>query len=287
MLSLVIRETARPQIAAATCALALMPCLSVADAVTMAQTATVYFSQGFHDNVLAFFRSFAVVGLAEVFDKTWFVALMLGLRYGSRTAFTSSFVALALHSVLSAILGFACSNFAKPSTLDFISAAVFGVFFILYLKDCLNADANSDMIKAGKEEASESIESPPESYGAAIGAKKDDIIKDSPKSPKKSMRVHVDPNAWFNGFMAVFIAEWGDRTQIAMIGLHSSMPIIPVFLGSILAFFVLCLSAVAVAQVLDNTKLNERVVTGVVSFSFLLFGLMSLRDGILAKAAGQ
>jgi len=44
-------------------------------------------------------------------------------------------------------------------------------------------------------------------------------------------------------FMGVFIAEWGDRTQIAMIGQHASQPLIPVCIGSLIAFFLLTVSA--------------------------------------------
>jgi len=79
----------------------------------------------------------------------------------------------------------------------------------------------------------------------------------------------------------VFIAEWGDRTQLAMIGLHSSLPVLPVFYGSLLAFAMLSLSAVSVVAVVDQQKISERCCMGLVSFSFFVFAAMSLRDGIL------
>ena len=37
-------------------------------------------------------------------------------------------------------------------------------------------------------------------------------------------------------FIAVFVAEWGDRTQVAMVTLHSSAPWVPVCIGSMVAF---------------------------------------------------
>lgn len=40
-----------------------------------------------HMDVLV--RSFCVVSVAEVFDKTWFVALICALNYGPKIAFTS------------------------------------------------------------------------------------------------------------------------------------------------------------------------------------------------------
>merc|ERR1719504_627454 len=74
--------------------------------------------------------------------------------------------------------------------------------------------------------------------------------------------------AFIKTLWLMFIAEWGDRTQIAMIGLHSSLPVMPVFYGSLLAFFVLSLSAVLIAAVVDQQKISERTVAGLVSLSF-------------------
>eukprot|EP00966_Prymnesium_polylepis_P182729 4233694-Prymnesium_polylepis.1 len=33
-------------------------------------------------------------------------------------------------------------------------------------------------------------------------------------------------------FSVVFIAEWGDRTQLVMIGLHASRPVVPIVVGA-------------------------------------------------------
>merc|ERR1719220_2924720 len=72
-------------------------------------------------------------------------------------------------------------------------------------------------------------------------------------------------------FMAVFIAEWGDRTQIAMVGQHASQPLIPVFLGSMVAFVLLTFSAVGAASVLRDQKLSERIIFGVSALCFTIF----------------
>jgi len=87
--------------------------------------------------------------------------------------------------------------------------------------------------------------------------------------------------------MLVFIAEWGDRTQFAMVGLHSSLPVVPVFIGSLVAFALLCFSAVCVADIVANRSIGERHVFAVVSFSFSIFALLALRSGFADKAAGK
>merc|ERR1712217_225877 len=87
-------------------------------------------------------------------------------------------------------------------------------------------------------------------------------------------------------FIGVFIAEWGDRTQIAMIGQHASQPLIPVFVGSAIAFFFLTLSAVGLAAVAHKMKLSEKSVHGLGSISFGIFALLALKDSVDALAAG-
>jgi putative Ca2+/H+ antiporter (TMEM165/GDT1 family) len=229
----------------------------------------------------AFLKAFCVVSVAEVFDKTWFVTLILALKHGRQLAFAASFAALGIHVAISALLGFQISKILMPAMLDFSAAALFTLFAILYFKDFWSAEADSDMIAAGKKEAEDDcVEAQPAqidhgSYGGTGPALAE------PKEKKPWLR------KFSAGFLTVFIAEWGDRTQIAMIGLHSSLPVMPVFYGSLLAFFVLSLSAVLIAAVVDQQKISERTVAGLVSLSFAVFAFMSFRDGLNESHAGS
>merc|ERR1719188_884433 len=80
-------------------------------------------------------------------------------------------------------------------------------------------------------------------------------------------------------FFTVFIAEWGDRTQIAQISLQASLPVLPVCMGSLFAYFLLTVSAVAVASFLEGRQLNERLILGVSAICFLIFAIISLMEG--------
>jgi len=79
---------------------------------------------------------------------------------------------------------------------------------------------------------------------------------------------------------AMFIAEWGDRTQIAMVGQHASQPLIPVCLGSLIAFFLLTFTAVLAGWFLAGRSLSEKSVYLFSAISFLVFALLAVRDGI-------
>lgn len=224
-------------------------------------------------------QAFLTVGVAEIFDKTWFVTLILALKYGWQFAFTSSFLALVVHVLMAALLGFSIATFFKPSTLDFMTAGIFAVFAALYFKDYLYADSNTDMISAGKEEAGECVESPPENYGSADSSSQKN---GKHQSASTSLFLNKSVRRFGNCFLIVFIAEWGDRTQIAMIGLHASMPVVPVCLGSVLAFFLLCLSAAVLASYLEKYQLSERLVMGLVCLSFVFFTILAVQDGLVA-----
>eukprot|EP00438_Fugacium_kawagutii_P002833 Skav214119 [mRNA] locus=scaffold1185:500671:507540:- [translate_table: standard] len=202
-------------------------------------------------------RSFCVVAVAEIFDKTWFVALICALNYGKKISFVGGFLALALHVFLAAALGVTISQLFTIRTLCFSTAAIFFLLAGAYLWEFLSAEASDDVIAERSSEA-----------------------KDAVKTGKDSSWT----DALGRVFMAVFIAEWGDRTQVAMITLHSSAPWLPVCLGSLVAFLLLTFSAVAAATLVQHAKLSERFVLAVSAVSFFVFAALAVHDGIVAEA---
>lgn len=236
----------------------------------------------------AFLKAFFVVSVAELFDKTWFMSLILALKMGWKIALTGGYTGLLLHCVLSALLGFGFSKLLKPSVLHFITAGLFFLFTLLYAKDWYCADADSDLIASGREEAAEAMGEGEEAGQA--GEKNSETAGETTPEVTNEPIVKKPTRSWKSAlaqaFLAVFIAEWGDRTQMAMIGLHSSLPVVPVFVGSALAFFALTASAVVVASFIAKAKLSERLVMGTASLSFLVFAILALLDGLRAKQKG-
>jgi putative Ca2+/H+ antiporter (TMEM165/GDT1 family) len=235
-----------------------------------------------------FCRSLALVGVAELFDKTWFMGLLLALRYRARTVFVGSFAALFLHTILAAAMGYAFARFLAPRVLNYMTAGLFFVFMGLYAKDWYFADPEGDAIEAGKEEAGGDVELLPADAEDTISTAASDEEGGAPQPSKGNAKTSGTPEhgelaVFGKAFMAVFIAEWGDRTQIAMVGQHASQPLVPVFLGSTVAFFLLTLSAVGAATLLHGQKLRERVVFGFSACCFGLFGLLALRDAIFSS----
>jgi len=233
-----------------------------------------------------FLRSLLIVGIAELFDKTWFMGLLLAMKYPVMIVFCGSFAALFLHTILAAAFGYAFARFISPVVLNIGAAVVFTVFAVLYAKDWYFADPDSDAIAAGREEAAEDCNF----EGAGRGHEGHELLSpthdDGPSHGDEDGRGggHQPSNLFVlsKSFVGVFIAECGDRTQIAMIGQHASQPLVPVFLGSSLAFFLLAASAVGVAAIANDLKLSERLVHGVSAICFAAFALLAIKDTFVA-----
>jgi len=233
-----------------------------------------------------FWRSLLIVGIAELFDKTWFMGLLLAMKYPVMIVFAGSFAALFLHTVLAAAFGYAFARFISPVMLNIGAALIFTVFAVMYAKDWYYADPDGDAIAAGKEDAADDCNlegagrgheghellSPTHDDGLGQGEEEGRVMGDR---PSKLMVLT-------QSFVGVFIAECGDRTQIAMIGQHASQPLVPVFLGSVLAFFLLAASAVGVAAIANDLKLSERLVHGVSAICFAAFAILAIKDTCVA-----
>eukprot|EP00746_Dinoflagellata_sp_MGD_P155163 gnl/MRDRNA2_/MRDRNA2_85230_c0_seq3.p1 gnl/MRDRNA2_/MRDRNA2_85230_c0~~gnl/MRDRNA2_/MRDRNA2_85230_c0_seq3.p1 ORF type:complete len:299 (-),score=50.81 gnl/MRDRNA2_/MRDRNA2_85230_c0_seq3:132-911(-) len=221
------------------------------------------------------YKSFVLIAIAELFDKTWFVALLMALRYDKVIVFWGCFLALAGHVGLAGLFGAVAANLIPLWLLHFSAAALYGFFAVLFYKDYQDADPDADIIAAGKEEAEEDCEGAKENIEENYGS------VDAKKTTQNAM-ITKEMKLFGACFVAMFIAEWGDRTQIAMIGAASSTPVVAVIVGSLAAFFVLTLSAVIVGGFLGNQKISEKTVHLVSAISFLVFTGMAVHDGLAA-----
>jgi len=229
------------------------------------KTMMIPVTQGMMHSVM--FQTFILVGAAELFDKTFFITMLLAMKHKklSSVVFVSCFLALIAHVGLAAVLGYGMSRLVSTRTLEFAAAALYFMFALMYANDWKNADPES---LGALEEAQETLDAEEAETQPLKGN-----VKGNTKLPfKEVMRI------FSLGFTSTFIAEFGDRTQFAMIGQHASQPIIPVCIGSSIAFFVLCAVAVACGAFLSDMAVSERTVAMIGGLSFMLFAIVSLYD---------
>merc|ERR1719158_52007 len=221
----------------------------------------------------AIIQSFCLVAIAEIFYKTWFVALLMALKHDKFTVFCGCSAGLAAHVAIAGFFGVTVSKLVPVGYLDFGAAILYVFFAYLFYQDYLEADPEADIIAAGKEEAAEDCEGAvEEDTGGAYGAVQ--------KSSGKDVAISRNTKLFGACSMAMFIAEWGDRTQIAMLGAAASKPVIPVCIGSLAAFLLLTLSAVIVGGLLGNQTISEKMVHGTSAIAFVIFAVLAVRDGL-------
>ncbi|MEY2985668.1 MAG: transrane protein, partial [Cyanobacteriota bacterium] len=81
------------------------------------------------------------------------------------------------------------------------------------------------------------------------------------------------PTSWgifLEGFLLTFVAEWGDRTQIATIALAASHNVLGVTIGAILGHTICALIAVLGGKLIAG-RISERTVTIIGGLLFYLF----------------
>jgi len=233
------------------------------------------------------FQTFLLVGSAEIFDKTFFIAMVLAMQHRghSMTVFTGCFAALVAHVLMAAACGYAISSFMSPRTLDMAAAVLYGVFACLYARDYINADPE-DQCEFEETKAEFAQEDIMTSDSAAAFEKRHygtEALAAPIKKTKAEMLSSAALKVALTAFTTTFIGEFGDRTQIAMIGQHASQPIIPVCIGSTVAFFVLCMIAVMSGLYLSDCAVTQRQVCLIGGISFAVFSVISLYDGLHTK----
>ncbi|MDB9311726.1 TMEM165/GDT1 family protein [Spirulina sp. CS-785/01] len=182
----------------------------------------------------AFTAALLLITISELGDKTFFIGVILATRYARRWVFLGVTFALAAMTILSVLAGQVLS-FLPPIYLRYAEVLLFLGFGVKLLWD---ARQMSDTPCA--EEETEALE-------AVEGVEQQ-------RRRKRPLQVILE------AFGLTFVAEWGDRTQIATIALAAAHPPLGVVSGAVLGHGICALIAVmggrAIAQHLSEKRLT-------------------------------
>ena len=203
----------------------------------------------------AFTASLLLITISELGDKTFFIAVILSMRYDHRTVFSSVLSALALMTVLSVLLGQAVSLLPKTYT-HYGAIALFLIFGVKLIIDAIRMSPNAteEVVKEAEETVRE------QDHQIAI-----------PLFGKMLAR-YPQIGIWIQAFVITFLAEWGDRTQISTIALAAANDPVFVTLGAILGHGICTVIAVIGGRMVAG-RISERVITGIGGVLFLIFGV--------------
>ena len=207
-------------------------------------------------------KSGTMILISEIGDKTFFIAAIMAMRHSRATVFAGAIGALGVMTALSAALGWAAPALISKTYTHYLAVALFFFFGLRSLYESLLAWEGGGM----REELAETEK---ELAGS----------KGSSSSKTKAKRALLSSSVLAETFVITFLAEWGDRSQIATIGLAASEDPFGVTLGGVLGHAV-CTGAAVIGGKHMATRVSERAVAVTGGALFVLFGAHALVTGV-------
>jgi Ca2+/H+ antiporter, TMEM165/GDT1 family len=205
----------------------------------------------------AFTSALFLITSQELGDKTFFIALILAMRYPRRWVFGGSIAALALMTVISVGAGHLLSFLPQSVTHTIFIALCFGFGGWL----CWQASRMTSGDEAEPlQEASQEVES----FESHTQGRRQQALKQM-----------VPWAIVLESFILTFVAEWGDRTQIATMALAMRSNPVGVTLGGIAGHTACSLIAVVGGRWAAG-RISERLITWMGGLLFLLFGVIAV-----------
>ncbi|XP_037076254.1 transmembrane protein 165-like isoform X1 [Pollicipes pollicipes] len=239
--------------------------VTVHDGSPFPPAATAALDVGFAHGFVA---AFSVIIVSELGDKTFFIAAIMAMRHPP-AVLLGAVAALFAMTVLSVLLGFSAQVIPRLYTY-YISSALFALFGFKMLYDG---------IRMGQNEAQEEFEEVQTDL-----RKREDERSKTPLDVEAGRERH-SPLSFVSGvfleaFTLTFLAEWGDRSQIATILLAARevarrQDAWGVTLGSFLGHSLCTLLAVVGGRLIAQ-RISAKTVTLLGGVVFLVFAVSAL-----------
>lgn len=215
-----------------------------------------------------------LIFLAEIGDKTFFVAVLLAAKYHALPVFIGCMLALALSTILAAIIGYLISGLLGPTELSFIAAALFLGFAVWLLWEWYSYDGSAE--KEAEEELSAHMNTQ-DGYGATWDTDLSSTRSSTDAFPSASSM------PWWRvvalAFSMNFIGELGDKTQIAVAVQASTSNPVLVAIGALIGFTLVTAIAVLFGKTIAKF-LSPRVILLMAAIAFFCFGIMAFVQGM-------
>ena len=205
--------------------------------------------------VTAFTAGLLLITVSELGDKTFFIAVILAMHHSRRLVFAGVIAALAAMTMLSVLVGQTVS-ILPAGYIHFAEIALFigfGVKLLLAASQMPAATCATEVVQE-----------------ATAAVKQADL-----QLPRRKTQLTIVIEA----FVLTFMAEWGDRTQIATIALAAGNNPFGVTTGAILGHAICTAIAVIGGRMLAG-RISERQLTFIGGCLFLLFGSVAALEGV-------
>jgi putative Ca2+/H+ antiporter (TMEM165/GDT1 family) len=198
----------------------------------------------------AFTAALLLITISELGDKTFFIAVVMSMRYPRRLVLLGVVLALASMTILSVLLGKVVS-FLPQQYIHYAEILFFLGFGIKLLFDAWKMPTNAE----------------------------EEIVDEAKSAVAQSEKNLQNNNKDFaiilETFILTFLAEWGDRTQIATIALAASNNPFGVTIGAIVGHTICALIAVLGGKLIAG-RISEKTITFIGGGLFILFGVVAI-----------
>lgn len=218
--------------------------------------------------VQGFTKSLAMTVLSEIGDKTFFAAAILAMRYPRRLVLSGCLSALIVMTILSALVGWAAPNLISRKWTHHITTFLFFGFGLWSLWDGFKDEGEAEEL--AEVEAKLNADWKTNTGTTKKNSKDGDEIK---KHKRPFLSQFFSP-ILLKAFSITFFGEWGDKSQLATIGLAADENPFGVVLGGILGQALCTIAAVLGGKSLA-AQISEKIVALSGGVLFIVFGIQS------------
>ncbi|KAG5532492.1 hypothetical protein RHGRI_026946 [Rhododendron griersonianum] len=231
-----------------------------------------------------FTKSLAMTVLSEIGDKTFFAAAILAMRHPRRLVLLGCLTALIVMTILSVVVGWAAPNLvrvikscktAKISRkwTHHVTTLLFLGFGLWSLWDVVKGEGESEEL--AEVEAKLDADWKATNGSVKERSKADDDLK---KERRQLLTQFFSP-IFLKAFSITFFGEWGDKSQLATIGLAADENPFGVVLGGILGQ-ALCTTAAVLGGKSLASQISEKFVAFSGGVLFIIFGIQSFLSSV-------
>lgn len=219
---------------------------------------------GMNDGFLSSLASsFSMIMVSEIGDKTFLIAAIMSMTHGKWTVFGGAISALISMTVFSTVFGVVFPHLFSRTLTSWIAAGLLALFGVKMVREGWKMADNQ--LESEYVQVAQELETDPSM--SSLTAKMSNM--------EAAISVQGKQALFWRVASLTFVAEWGDRSQIATIALAAAQNSLGVTLGAIFGHALCTLLAVFFGSLLAKT-VSIRTITIIGGFIFIIFSVFTL-----------
>ncbi|XP_057820786.2 GDT1-like protein 4 [Cryptomeria japonica] len=202
-----------------------------------------------------FFASLSMIIVSEIGDETFIIAALMAMRHPKSIVLSGALSALIVMTVLSTGLGRIVPNLISRKHTNSAATVLYAFFGLRLLYIAWRSDKKNSQ-KKEMEEVEEKLET------------------GQGKTTFRRFLSRFCTPIFLESFILTFLAEWGDRSQIATIALATHKNAVGVAVGATLGHTI-CTTVAVIGGSMLASKISQGTVATVGGLLFLCFSLSS------------